>query len=350
MDSIYEWIKKRDPNLRNIAATVVEGPDIGEKILLSGAETVWQSGSSKVLEEAKEKISGVSGNSMLLQNGQRIFCEVIGNPGTLVICGGGHVSLPVIRLGKMTGFYVKVLEDRQEFARAAKEAGADEVICQSFESAMAEIPGDRDTYFVIVTRGHRYDSICLKEAVHKTNAYVGMMGSKRRVGIVKEQLIHSGMEKTLLDQVHTPIGLSIGAETPEEIAVSIMAEIIQVKHTEKRTVSYEEKLLDKLTSATDRMKNKILATIISRRGSAPRETGTKMLVMEDETVIGTVGGGYAENCMIQEALAMLKDRGQPAKTVIVEMLSQEAEEAGMVCGGTIEVLLEKIEKDCFDKD
>ena len=346
MDTIYECILKRDKSKRNIAATIIEGSDIGEKILLSGAEIDWQSEKSSLLTGARGKILGVSGNTIILHNGQRIFCEVIGNPKTLVICGGGHVSVPVIRLGKMTGFYVVAIEDRQDFASASKQAGADEVICQSFASAMEGISGDRDTYFVIVTRGHRYDSICLKEAVKKTNAYIGMMGSRRRVGIVKEQLEQSGVKKALLDKVHTPIGLSIGAETPEEIAVSIMAEIIQVKNTEKRMASYDEKLLAHLTSAADRTKDKVLATIVSRKGSAPRETGTKMLVMEDQTVIGTVGGGYAESCMIREALGMLEGQGQTIKTVSVEMLGKEAEEAGMVCGGTIEVLLEKIKKDC----
>ena len=99
-------------------------------------------------------------------------------------------------------------------------------------------PGRSDSWFVIVTRGHRYDRICLEQILHKTSAYVGMMGSRRRMAIVKEQLEESGIARETLDEVHTPIGLKIGAETPEEIAVSVMAEIIQVKNSRQKGGGY----------------------------------------------------------------------------------------------------------------
>lgn len=342
MRTIYECIKERERSRRNIIATVIGGAHMGEKIFLSGADTLWLSREGRFIEGLADKIRSAQGNTIMSADGERIFCEIIGNPKTLVICGGGHVSMPVIRLGKMTGFYVIVLEDRPKFAQAAKEAGADECICEPFQSGMQKLAWDRDTYVVIVTRGHRHDSICLREAAGKTTAYIGMMGSRKRVGIVKEALIEEGIDRTLLDKVHTPIGLSIGAETPEEIAISIMSEIIQVKNKEKRTVSCEGELLEGLTARDDKSPGKVLATIVSRTGSAPRETGTKMLVYPDGTITGTVGGGYAESHIIQEALLLMEKEEQIMKVVSVEMLGEEAEEAGMVCGGIIEVLLERV--------
>ena len=160
----------------------------------------------------------------------RIYRERIGRTPKMIICGAGHVSMPVIRMGKMLGFTVTVIEDRPKFADHARAAGADQVLCEPFSDGLSKIRGDSDSWFIIVTRGHRYDTECLEAILRKPYAYVGMMGSRRRVAIVKDQLEEKGVERALLDAVHTPIGLKIGAETPEEIAVSVMAEIIQVKN------------------------------------------------------------------------------------------------------------------------
>lgn len=88
----------------------------------------------------------------------------------LVICGGGHVSIPMITIGKILGFYVSVLEDRPLFANHARRAGADQVICDTFYEALQQIEGSADTYFVVVTRGHRYDTECLRSILKKENA------------------------------------------------------------------------------------------------------------------------------------------------------------------------------------
>ena len=135
---------------------------------------------TKRKKENREK-SGCEGKS-------RIFRERIGRIPRLVICGGGHVSAAATKLGKMLGFEVTVLEDRPKFADHVRKAGADNVICAPFKEGLAKIGGDSDTWFVIVTRGHRYDAECLEIIVEKQNAYIGMMGSKRRVAIVKDQL------------------------------------------------------------------------------------------------------------------------------------------------------------------
>lgn len=335
---------KREYMHKNVIATIIDGTCAGAKIYLSDGEVMWTSKENTALIDMKEQLSDISGFRLFESESGRIFCEEAGSCPVLVICGAGHVSIPLICLGKSIGFYIVVLEDRRSFAENARRAGADEIICESFESGMDGIRGTPDTYFVIVTREHRCDKICLKHALEKECAYVGMMGSRKRVKIVKEQLCEEGILRELLEQVHTPIGLSIGAETPEEIAVSIMAEIIQVKNSIGRREGYTEEMLSYLTGEKEGCndKQKVLAVIVSRNGSAPRKVGTKMLILEDELCIGTIGGGYAEAEIKKESLQMMEEGDVNQKLITVSMNGREAKEAGMVCGGTIEVYLEKV--------
>ena len=127
------------------------------------------------------------------------------------------------------------------------------------------------------------------------------------MAIVKEELFEQGHEREKLDEVYTPIGLKIGAETPEEIAVSVMAEIIQVKHEKAEGCGYSKELLEALCDEDCKKQKKVLATIISRKGSAPRGVGTKMLILEDGTLIDTIGGGCAESDVITKALLMMRE-------------------------------------------
>ena len=239
-------------------------------------------------------------------------------------------------------YQVTVLEDRPKFADNARVAGADVVICDSFEHGLERISGGDDTYFIIVTRGHRYDEVCLGAIVEKPNAYIGMMGSRRRVAIVKEELFEQGHKREKLDEVYTPIGLKISAETPEEIAVSVMAEIIQVKHEKAEGCGYSKELLEALCDEDCKKQKKVLATIISRKGSAPRGVGTKMLILEDGTLIDTIGGGCAESDVITKALLMMREEKVRFQICMVDMTREAAEEEGMVCGGRIEVMLERV--------
>lgn len=266
------------------------------------------------------------------------YVERVGGSQKLVICGAGHVSIPIIRMGNMLGFHVTVIDDRPKFADHARAAQASEVLCEPFHEALEKIPGDTNTWFVIVTRGHRYDTECLKAIIRKPHAYVGMMGSKRRVALVKQQLEESGVERALLDSIHTPIGLSISAQTPEEIAVSVMAEIIQVKNADSRAGTYSRDMLRELEEYKGKM---VMATIVSRKGSAPRGVGTKMLIREDGMTVDTIGGGCIEGDVIQKALLMMRT-DQPAFQVCrVDMTADAAEDEGMVCGGVVQVMLDR---------
>ena len=185
----------------------------------------------------------------------------------------------------MIGFHVTVIDDRPNFAENGRKAGADAVICDEFENALEKISGDLDTYFVIVTRGHQYDSECLRKILKKTSAYIGMMGLRRRVRIVKENMIDEGNDAEKVNAVHSPIGLAIKAQTHEEIAISIMAEIISVKNQLPSSEYPKEILREILANDGGR---KILFTIVAKKGSAPREVGTKMLYSSEGKSIGII--------------------------------------------------------------
>ena len=301
MNQFYNQLaeKIRENTAEFWSETVLEGSCAGEK---------------HILVEAPEGPLP----SVVTEDGIRIYRERIGGRKKLYICGGGHVSMPIIRIGKMIGFTVTVLEDRPKFADNARAAGADRVFCEPF--------------------GHRYDTECLECILQKRHAYVGMMGSRRRVAIVKDQLHQKGVSRELLDSVHTPIGLKIGAETPEEIAVSIMAEIIQVKNSRDNSGGYSEEMLRGLMSEDGRKKT--VATIVSRKGSAPRGIGTKMLIYEDGMTVDTIGGGCVESEIIQKALLMMRTGTPEFQICRVDMTMDAAEDEGMVCGGVVEVMLE----------
>lgn len=325
--------------------TILSGADAGKKrMYAAGAESAGESGKEEA--DSREENSGAGQGTPSVfyreEKGEkiRIFREKAGRTPHLVLCGGGHVSVPVIKLGKMLGFFVTVLEDRPGFADNARAAGADQAICLPFREGLARIEGDGDTWFVIVTRGHRYDTQCLESILHKRYAYVGMMGSRRRTAIVREQLLEKGYDRTVLESVHAPIGLSIHAETPEEIAVSIMAEIISIRSGKNRSEGYPEELLRELAAPDER--KRVLAVMISRKGSAPRSVGTKMLIREDGTCLGTLGGGCMESEIRQKALLMMRSGRENFRICRADMTAEAAADEGMVCGGAVEVALERI--------
>jgi len=158
-----------------------------------------------------------------------VMVEVHERPARLLIAGGGHIGHALSRIGAMCGFRVTVVDDRPEYANAGRFPDAAEVLRGRFDEVLSAYPIDGATYAVCVTRGHRHDEISLHAMVGRGAAYVGMIGSRRRVKAVLQHLVEDGADSEAVAAVHTPIGLDIGAETPEEIAVSIMAEIIQVR-------------------------------------------------------------------------------------------------------------------------
>ncbi len=206
-----------------------------------------------------------------------------------------------------------------------------------FQKALDSIESDKNTYFVIATRGHMCDVECLRAIAQKTHAYIGLLGSKRRTIMVRKQLAAEGISKKVLDSVYTPIGLDIGAESPEEIGVAVMAEIIEVKNR-MRNYGYPRDIIKALSvEPRDKM---VLATIIERHGSSPRDMGTKMLVRANGEITGTIGGGCAEGTVIKISRDMLLDGEKGPIIMHVDMSTDEGDGRMMICGGRIDVLLE----------
>lgn len=146
---------------------------------------------------------------------------------TLYIFGAGHVSQYLSIVAKLVNFYTVVIDDRIEFANRERFSDVDEIIVDNFESVFNRLNFTGNEFVVIVTRGHQYDAFVLQEVLKRAFRYVGMIGSKRKVKIILENLKEKGFGEDLLKRVHAPIGLEINAETPQEIAISIVAELIK---------------------------------------------------------------------------------------------------------------------------
>ncbi len=171
--------------------------------------------------------SGIS--TRTITGATSIYLEVVESRPAFLVVGAGHIGLCLVKLARFLDFYVAVLDDREDFATEERIPEADEVICEDYEAAIDRFPIGANTFIVMVTRGHKQDEIALRRCLGRGAGYLGMIGSKRRTGAVIEHLTEEGFDPAELARIHTPIGLHIGAETPEEIAVSIMAEVIQVR-------------------------------------------------------------------------------------------------------------------------
>jgi len=137
----------------------------------------------------------------------------------------------------MVGFYVIVMDDRRDFANNEIFPEADEIIVNDFDFVSQHLPVDTGPYAVIVTRGHKHDAIVLEEVLKVPHRYIGMIGSKRKVHIIYEALKAKGVDEKLLAAVHAPIGIDINAETPEEIALSIVSELVKIRGGSERQAS-----------------------------------------------------------------------------------------------------------------
>ncbi|MGD8962534.1 MAG: XdhC family protein [Desulfobacterales bacterium] len=163
-----------------------------------------------------------------IEAGCSVFLNVLSADAQLVICGAGHIALPLAQFSQKLGFQVTVIDDRSDFANLTRFPGCN-VIAKDFTVALRGLTFGPATYVVVITRGHEHDVDCLIEIIDKKTVYIGLIGSRRRVRIVLEALVEKGLLQERLNEVFTPIGLPIGAESPEEIALSIASELVCVR-------------------------------------------------------------------------------------------------------------------------
>ncbi|PLX44322.1 MAG: hypothetical protein C0609_06055 [Deltaproteobacteria bacterium] len=193
----------------------------------------WHSATplTEELEEAARESLSDGTNVIRAGEDGGLFAEFIERErAPLIVMGAGHVGRALANVASVAGFAVTVVDDREEFANEENLPWAERVLCRPFEGALDEARVDENTFIVIATRGHMGDTICALDALRSDAPYVGMIGSKRKRGMVLKKMSEEGIpEARIASAVRTPVGLSIGAQTPEEIAVSIVAEMIQIR-------------------------------------------------------------------------------------------------------------------------
>jgi xanthine dehydrogenase accessory factor len=167
--------------------------------------------------------------------GPGFFVEKIRLNPRIFLFGAGHVSVFVAQLAKLVGFGLTVIDDRPEFANAERFPEADDLIVSDFRQVFDTLEISKNAYILIITRGHLHDKTVLKKALSTPAAYIGMIGSVRKRNLIYRDLMNEGIPKERLESVYSPVGIDIHAETPEEIAVSIVGELIKARNPEKKS-------------------------------------------------------------------------------------------------------------------
>jgi len=217
----------------------VDGLDSGAKCLVRDGRIVLGSVSDPALEqrivrEAAERLAEERSRLLSLETdsgGQAdVFFEVMPSPPKLVVVGAGHIAVPLVKMAKLMDYHVVVVDDRILFANRERFPDADEVVVGDMAETVKDMDITPTTYVVLITRGHKYDEPCLRELLDRPAKYIGMIGSKRRIKACFERFKEEEqVSEELISRVYAPIGLDIATETPEEIALGILGEIIKVR-------------------------------------------------------------------------------------------------------------------------
>ena len=159
-----------------------------------------------------------------------VFFEVMPEPPKLIVVGAGHIAVPLVKIAKVLDFYVTVIDDRLIFANRERFPDADQVLVGDMARMLKEMTLTPACYIVLITRGHSYDEPCLREIIHSQAKYIGMIGSRRRIKACFQRFRdEEKIAEEVIERVYAPIGLDIGTETPAEIALAILGEVIKVR-------------------------------------------------------------------------------------------------------------------------
>ena len=251
----------------------------------------------------------------------------------LVLFGCGHVGKALYDLAVLQDMKVTVLDCREDFLTAERFPKA-ERIAGPYEELLSRDYGFTAPYYCIFTHGHRYDEDCLLYALRHPHSYIGMIGSKAKVAHCLESIKAKGITDDMLSKLHSPIGLSINAVTPEEIAISIMAQIISVFRFTRKVITVDANVIRMASQEKG-----IMVRIVEKSGSAPRSVGSMMFVTEND-MTGTIGGGSIEIHAIDKAREMMKT-GQPF--LLEKHTLTGNEPLGMICGGDNTLLYKAVD-------
>lgn len=241
---------------------------------------------------------------------------------SLIICGGGHVAREVAAMAARMDFNVTVFDDRADLVTAERFPTADNIICDSYDNLENHL--ESGACYVVVTPDHKADLLCVSKILPTQYAYLGMIGSKKKVAATFENLRKANFTEAQIRTIFAPIGLPIGAVTPAEIAISILAQVIQEKN-KNHAASVDRELLEL-------KENGVLCVITEKHGSAPRGVGSMMFVGE-EKVLGSIGGGEPEYMVIRHAREC-----KSVETKQYVLNNRGTNGLDMICGGTIQVM------------
>jgi xanthine dehydrogenase accessory factor len=198
-----------------------------EKRITEEALTMMQRRETRLLKYELEALGMVCGGGM------SVFLEPLVQAHPLIIFGAGHIGSALSNMCKMLGFITTVVDNRPEFASKEKLPWADSVIADDYQKALQDLSFSDTTYVVILTHRHVHDFEILDYCIKQPFSYLGMIGSRKKVANAFEQLKEKGVDEETIKRIHAPIGINIGAESPEEIAVAIAAQLVAVRSGSK---------------------------------------------------------------------------------------------------------------------
>ncbi|MBN1361624.1 MAG: XdhC family protein [Sedimentisphaerales bacterium] len=214
-----------------VLVSVISSDGLPRKILFKDPGAIDAAGTDLDLEIVRaiaDTAQAGRGTTRVSAGGMDVFVESVGRAPVVVLFGAGHVASHIAKFAKSVHFDVIVCDDRDEYANHERFPGADDIVVEDFGRVFDKVPIDSHCYLVIVTRGHQCDELVLEQAVKTEARYIGMIGSKRKTQTILDNLKRKGVAQELLDKVYSPIGISIGAVTAEEIALSIVGEMVKV--------------------------------------------------------------------------------------------------------------------------
>jgi xanthine dehydrogenase accessory factor len=233
-----------DPVLRGAYEACVQLLGLGERGVMATAVN-WESGAGKTLLWDGEYYGSTDPRLCAAANtfapareeqgiDSTVFIEPVVGAARLVVFGGGHVGASVAQAAAFAGWRVTVVDDRVEYADEARFPFAEQTMVCDYHAIPVSLLLDSSTYVVVATRGHQHDALVVEQLAGKTLRYLGMLGSRRKVALTWKMLEGQGVPGDVLRRIHAPIGLSIGADTPQEIAIAVVAEMISVRRSGSR--------------------------------------------------------------------------------------------------------------------
>lgn len=240
-----------------VAVASLMNVPLGSELVVGSKLLVRENGSSagslgdekldaNAMNEARRLMAMGKNDYITAESGAEFFIEAYTTPPTLVLAGGGHVSKAISNIASALGFRIFVIDDREEFSSPERFPEAEQTVVSDYGSAFEKLPIDTNSFIVIATRGHRYDASATASAMRSPASYVGLLGSKRKTILIFEELFAQGFTMEEVQSVRSPIGLNISARTPEEIALSIMSEIVGFRlGGDGGTLKLDQRLIDK---------------------------------------------------------------------------------------------------------